>query len=133
MAINVSVELVTEECPRCHILFAVTGDFQRRRLQDSRTFYCPQGHSQSYTDGENDRLKRQLKAAQQAIEMAEQRHGSTRRDLITEKQQHGKTRAKLRRTAAGVCPHCTRNFQDLARHMKTKHPEHVSTCRESAE
>lgn len=30
-----------------------------------------------------------------------------------------------RRTAAGVCPCCNRSFVQLARHMKTKHPDHV--------
>lgn len=34
----------------------------------------------------------------------------------------GRTRAVKRRVAAGVCPCCTRTFQNLAAHMQNKHP-----------
>lgn len=29
------------------------------------------------------------------------------------------------RAAAGVCPCCNRTFEQLGRHMTTKHPEYV--------
>ena len=49
----------------------------------------------------------------------------TERRLLTEKQQHGKSRAKLRRLTSGTCAHCNRTFRNLQEHMEKEHPQHV--------
>ena len=43
------IEFVTEECCRCHVPFAMTAAFERKRLKDHGWFYCPAGHKQHYT------------------------------------------------------------------------------------
>jgi len=43
------------------------------------------------------------------------------RDDILDKTKELKTIKK--RIHAGVCPHCNRHFQNVERHMKTKHNE----------
>ncbi len=43
-----SIEFITEECCRCHIPFAMTIAFKRKRLKDHEWCYCPAGHKQYY-------------------------------------------------------------------------------------
>lgn len=38
-----------ETCCNCGMHFAVPVDFQNRRKEDHKTFYCPSGHGQAYT------------------------------------------------------------------------------------
>jgi hypothetical protein len=40
---------VLEECVKCGCIYAVTSNFQSTRKEDKATFYCPNGHPQSYT------------------------------------------------------------------------------------
>lgn len=41
--------LITETCCSCGELFAMTASTRQERLDDKRLFYCPLGHSMSYT------------------------------------------------------------------------------------
>lgn len=41
------------------------------------------------------------------------------------KKAEGEIRRQAKRSAAGVCSACNRTFQNMARHMHTKHPELV--------
>ena len=57
--------LVTIECYKCHILFAMPEDLNRRALSSPNlSFYCPLGHSQCYTETEEQRLKKKLEQEQ---------------------------------------------------------------------
>jgi hypothetical protein len=35
-------------CVDCHMAFAVTEDFSKKRIQDHKLFFCPTGHEQYY-------------------------------------------------------------------------------------
>lgn len=128
---NVTLSLITEECADCGIVFGVPTDFQARRRNDHRSFYCPHGHSLSYgAESESERLKRELQEAKD-------RH---HRDLNSEINRRiraeddamdlansnralkGVVTKTKKRAAAGVCPCCHRTISQMARHMKTKHP-----------
>ncbi|HMA26059.1 MAG: hypothetical protein ACM33U_07590 [Solirubrobacterales bacterium] len=105
----------------CGVLFAAPQNLLDKRREDGRTFYCPNGHHLVY-DSENERLKRDLAAtrrvAQSRLDLLhaeENSHRATRGHLTRKKKQ-------LARVSAGVCPCCNRTFQNLARHMQTKHP-----------
>lgn len=78
--------------------------------------YCPLGHQFLYRETFEERLRRER-----------QRHEATRQLLEQEERSHAATRGHLtrarKRAQAGVCPCCSRTFQNLARHMETKHPE----------
>lgn len=60
--IQVDVDLVTETCCNCGVLFAMPSDLQARLLQEAEkgSFYCPNGHSQHYL---GKSLKAQLEEA----------------------------------------------------------------------
>lgn len=113
--------LVTVECAECSMTFAMPKDFAKNRRRDHSRFYCPTGHGLSYpAQSEEEILRDQL---------ADWRrwYGELEAEAKYEKQSHAATKGQLTKTrkriAAGVCPHCHRTFQNVARHMVSKHPE----------
>lgn len=117
--------LVTEQC-WCGIWHAVPKslvDNQRRQFQDGEkqtSIHCPIGHGW-VIKGESEASKLQRRLTRE-----ESRHDQTRAELReTEARRRAEKAAKTRiknRVAAGVCPCCKRCFQNLGRHMTTKHP-----------
>ena len=45
-------------CCNCGIRFDVTDGFYEHRLQDGKTFHCPNGHGQVFTDTCEEKNKR---------------------------------------------------------------------------
>lgn len=106
-----------------HIIFMTT-EHVRDRRRDHETFYCTHCGSRRHWPGESDleKLRRERDAALQR----EETHKAMRRNLETALAKEQKSKARLKkRAAAGVCPCCTRSFQNLRRHMETKHPAHA--------
>jgi hypothetical protein len=122
LAVNIrsDLTLATEECCKCGVLFAVSEDLRNQWRKTKATFYCPNGHPQSYTESEADQLRRQLEAAQRDAEWQKNRAASMEKQLVA---QRGVVTKLKKRVGAGVCPCCQRTFKQLAAHMQTKHPE----------
>lgn len=118
--ITTDSRLVVEECCACGVAFALPESLQGQRRGDKGTFYCPNGHSQSYI---GKPLEEQLREARQEAER-------TRLALQVERDQRQTAERELKRqqqrTKGGVCPCCNRSFTQLARHMKTQHPDFAS-------
>jgi hypothetical protein len=121
------VTLVTESCVECGVLFAITADMQRELRKSHAMFYCPSGHQQHYT-AKSDEEK--LRDARAEIERLNRRVANRDEDLRAERASHVTTRGHLTRAKKqiaraehGVCPHCRRHFDNVERHMHTKHPE----------
>jgi hypothetical protein len=119
-AIQQTVTLVPETCCRCGVAFALPEFLVKARREDKSNFYCPNGHSMVYTTSEADRLREQLQAQMRtATQMAERaRAAEAAEEKVTKE-----LRRLKKRVSAGVCPCCKRTFNDLARHMKSKHKE----------
>jgi hypothetical protein len=122
-----SVWMVTEECYSCHVLFAMPSDLKERALKDrSISFYCPNGHGQHYIADKIKTLESQLQREREE----KQRIDEARRDAVLERDHHWTERKKLRtrhhnlrkRIQSGVCPCCHRTFENVSRHMQSKHP-----------
>jgi DNA repair exonuclease SbcCD ATPase subunit len=128
-------KLITETCSGCGILYAMPEEFQKERLADKRAFYCPNGHQQNYTGkSETQKLREQLdeerrqrQHAQQQIEYEAQlrRQESERADRERNRANGYKGHATriTKRAKAGVCPCCNRSFENLRRHMASRHPQ----------
>jgi len=91
-------------------------------------FYCAYGHSQVYIKGENeetklrrerDRLQQRLAEKDDEISRQREMREQTERRLSATRGQVTKIK---NRVGHGVCPCCTRTFENLARHMTSKHP-----------
>jgi hypothetical protein len=115
-------------CAECGVRFAFAPELHARKLENGEPFYCPNGHVLSYAgNSENDRLKRELAAAQARIEKARAQTERERQRTEHEKRSHAATKGQLtktkKRVGSGVCPCCNRTFKQLAAHMETKHPD----------
>jgi hypothetical protein len=49
LALTGRTTIITETCYSCGVLFGMAEDLRDNRLRDRRSFYCPNGHGQSYT------------------------------------------------------------------------------------
>ena len=106
-------EMTPMQCGECGIEFHVPETWRAEKKQTGRGWYCPNGHSRVYKESDVDAMRRERdKAVQEQARLAEE-------VAVKEKEV-----ARLKkRSSAGVCPCCTRTFTNMARHMKTKHPE----------
>ena len=130
--IQVAVDLITEECCNCGVLFAMTKDFKDEKLKyrnspNRKTFYCPNGHPQFYMgETEEQKLKRELAQAQKDKDWYERSYKTARQQAEHERNRangyKGHATRISKRVKNGVCICCNRTFADLARHMATKHP-----------
>jgi len=92
-------------------------------------FFCPYGHEQVFAEGERevDQLRRERdRLKQQMARVEEEKLDLIAKAALARSQADAARRETVRlkkRAAAGVCPCCKRTFDELARHMRAKHPE----------
>lgn len=133
--INVDVQLITETCYKCSVVFAMPVELRQKCLDsrgtnDVREFFCPNGHDQIYT-GKSDADKQRERAEQleRAVEAREADLRFEQRRLTNERRSHAATKGVLtktrKRAVKGVCPEpsCHRSFVNVARHVTHQHPE----------
>lgn len=120
-------------CSECSIAFGVDSTVRQRWIDDGKRFYCPQGHAQVYRESTVQKLTQQLEAAQNDVAEATKRELFARANAAAERLAREHTQRQLasrkgintrlrNRIRCGVCPCCRRNFGNLQRHIKTKHP-----------
>ena len=107
----------------CGVHFAIPQELVRISREHGTTFFCPRGHSLRIGEGEVNKLKRQIETEKQRREGAEKNADTARK---AEAIARGKLKAQTQRVKNGVCPCCNRTFQNLMRHMSTKHPDFKS-------
>lgn len=125
-----TLSFTTITCPTkgCGIEFAVPDTWEKKRREDHSSFYCPNGHSLSFSSkSEVERLRDQLAKEKHNSDQANARADDMRRqrDIADRRRAAMKgqvTRIK-NRVGKGVCPCCNRTFQNLKRHMTGQHPD----------
>jgi len=124
-AINLEVELTPINCGECGATYAINERYRRQREEKSGFWHCPYCQtSWGYAGGENARLKKELAEEKARKERALAEANNLRSVVDLER----KKAARLKkRVAAGVCPCCHRTVSQMARHMKTKHPDYAHT------
>lgn len=120
-AIQVAVNLEDHICGNCGLPYAAPDYFWKERQKDGRGFFCPNGHERFFTETEAVRLQKKLDAEKQRVEMFKRQAEFERTQHIATKSLLTKARKKIARVENGVCPECKRSFQNLRRHMETKH------------
>lgn len=115
-------------CCVCGVPIVTTGSHMNQLRRDKTQFYCINGHSQSFTLTEAARLKTQLDnerrlngSLQAKVALLEGVNKSLKRSRSVYR---GRLKATKERIANGVCPCCKRSFENLRRHMATKHPHY---------
>lgn len=131
-----TAKMITMECVSCHCLYAMSEEHRDACHEHGYTFYCPNGHSQSWGETDLDRMKKQRDEARAQRDTARSNDSYHQRVYESEKSDHKRTKKQRdgykgvvtrtkRRISNGVCPCCSRTFQNLVKHMATKHPEYV--------
>jgi len=125
-------ELEYHSCPSCSIYFAAPKEMFVRKRQDGSSFYCPNGHSLSYKDNENNRLRRERDRLKQQIAQKEDYERELREARDRADRQAAAARGQVtkmrKRAGAGVCQCCNRTFLSLQKHMALKHPGFVANA-----
>jgi len=124
LEISTTVTLVTEECCACGVVFAMPQQVNERLRTKGGTFYCPNGHSQVYTEPDIEVLKRKLRASENRASNLEYQLNGALDDLATKKKE---LRSVKKRVNAGVCPYCRRHFANVEKHIHCKHPEEINS------
>ena len=117
-------------CSECGIIFTVPDSYERSLKNTHRTFWCPNGHAQHFPAEsseeklrrERDILKQQEARLQDEINDERRYRESAERSASAYKGQVTKIK---KRASAGVCPCCNRSFENLRRHMDSKHPDYT--------
>lgn len=126
------VALTRTSCCECGIVFAPPSAFIAARQSDGKSFYCPNGHSLSWSgNSENDRLRRERDNLQKRLEWAQ--NDAARANVRAEAEERsarairGHATRLRKRIAEGKCPCCARVFADMAAHIAAKHPRYRPT------
>ena len=117
------IEMTEMECGKCGVTFAMPETLRAECQEVGHTWYCPNGHPRVYRESDADRYKRLLNdATRKNTELVSE----VTRAQIAEHRAETEARRLQKRIGRGVCTCCNRTFQNLARHMQTKHPETVT-------
>lgn len=60
-------------CCSCDVLFCVTVTLHQQRREDKKSFWCPNGHQQSFVRGAVDDLREELERKKRSLESLSQR------------------------------------------------------------
>lgn len=116
-----NIELATEICCNCSMTFAMPSNYQKRRIDDHKIFFCPAGHQQHYTGkSAEQKLRDELERKAQMLEAEQARANKMQRQRDEATRAHMRMRTRVQN---GVCPCCNRTFQNLLRHMQTEHAD----------
>ena len=117
----------TLTCGECGVAFALTESHLRELRRSHASFYCPKGHERHFP-GKSDieKLKEQIAEKDRFLENSQKRLEWAKLDAKIAKRSAASYKGKLNHVKAhvgnGVCPCCKRTFQNLQRHMSSKHP-----------
>ena len=109
------------KCYKCKCLFSVPQSVKDKWLSSGEFWYCPNGHRQHYIESKEQKLQKRLDSTKRQLEAAMGRACALegQRDQVV--RSYNRVRDRIKN---GVCPCCNRSFENLMRHMQTKHPEY---------
>lgn len=126
--LDFTVQLTTIHCGNCGGSYAISESYRDQKCKAGGFWHCPycQG-GWGYSESENSKLQKQVAQLQTTIERKE----AYERELLANNASLERSRNAIRgahartcnRVKNGVCPCCNRTFQNLVRHMHTKHPD----------
>lgn len=118
----------TQNCINCGVPFAMPSNVDDQFRRNGNSFYCPNGHSQFYTDTEIKKMRR----LEEQAERARLRESAVRDQLAAAERSarayKGVATRTKNRAKKGVCPvvGCKRHFVNVERHIISKHPNYIT-------
>lgn len=120
-SIYFQTEYVQVSCGRddCGEHFAMSRSTYDETRRTGRTWYCPSGHRRVW---KGPTTEQQLRDAE-----ARERHLTDQLHAAEADAEQSRVRLAWARYrfANGVCPCCNRTFDNVRRHMETKHPDYA--------
>lgn len=116
------VQLYMLDCADCGVIFAVDARYDDHRRRDGKGFHCPNGHTLSYSETEEDRQRKRAEGLRAKLIAAQDQQRAAERDAAEAKAREVRLRWRV---SNGVCPCCSRTFPGLAAHVASKHPEYL--------
>ena len=114
-------------CSECGVVYFFPDKWSETASREGKSWQCPNGHGQCYRESGYDKLRRERDRLKQEVARAEDdAHQNLELALHHERSAaayKGQVTKIKKRTKAGVCACCNRTFQNLARHMQSKHPD----------
>lgn len=109
-------------CIKCGVpIYMPEAKYNFAQRDHSENFYCCNGHPQVFVG------KTEAQKLREELDREKSRRATAEMDARTARHAEsiakGKLKATNERVKNGVCPCCNRTFQNLMRHMATKHPE----------
>lgn len=121
--LNVAFEFSTIECFKCGNNFAVSSSLHQTWRNNGEFFYCPScGQKQHYAKSTVDKLTEELERKNKILINKNQEISFLEKQVAAQK---GRLTKLQNRVSKGVCPCCNRSFQNLRKHMDTKHPDYT--------
>lgn len=121
-----SVSMIWITCYACGVAYGMARHVYDQRRKDKEAFFCTNGHSAVFSADLVEQQKRQIASLEQSLKFAnDDRDDARRREdkaVRSERAQKANVTKLKRRAQHGVCAHCNRTFENVARHMLTKHP-----------
>lgn len=90
-----SDEIVIEECIECGTKFGINKTLHTYKKENKKTFYCPNGHSMSYTKSEAEKLREIIAQKNKSLEYLRKQEA----DRIAAQQKKYEDRKKKREAA----------------------------------
>jgi RNase P subunit RPR2 len=124
LAIKLDYDLKEMVCQQCGCVHAIPQAMYDRCARLGGYWHCPNGHSWGWEKGaEHTRIKElERKLAEEQARKVEALSRENMERLRADTAEKARKRL-IKRASAGVCPCCNRTFENLARHMKTKHKD----------
>lgn len=119
-----SVTLERLSCGSCGGVFALNYEVLQHARNNAGGYNCPYCRERwSWTKTEAQRLREQLEQAQRELRQEKCNVMTERQMRESVELENNRLGKKLKRVHKGTCPCCKRHFENLQRHMETKHPE----------
>lgn len=125
---NIAETFYVVNCYRCSVNFGVPSQLYRRAVTDAKgSLYCPACRCGMSWQESDDKIR--IKQLEQKLQWEADQSQRRKKHLEATQNSLRATKGVVtklkKRTACGVCPCCKRQFQNLRRHMKTKHPKYA--------
>lgn len=117
-----TVELSIVNCGECGGSYAINARYRSQCRDKGTGWTCPYCKCSwgYYKNNRHKDLEDQLERAQRDRDHYLSQVSHARRQRDNARNSHKKMRNRVKN---GVCPCCNRTFQNLLKHMRTKHPE----------
>ena len=127
--LSLEVKLTAIDCGECGGTYAINERYRKQQYDHAGTWHCPYCRTGwGFEETEADRLKKEIANQEQRRRWAEERATAARAEAEHQAARAAGFKGALtktkKRVAAGVCPCCNRSFENLRRHMDTKHPDY---------